>query len=187
MHKVGIRIFNWGTPKQWLSNSTLTIWHKNISHIQVNMMISQARRTANYGIMLDESTRGETKQFIICLMFWDLDKEMPIAQVPYLKKIMRCNSETVAKTVIQMLEASQLNLQNCSVWLTDNTAYLSGKDKGAIALFNKWTNSSTIRIGCGLHILHIILTNFEQEAFGKLSSTIGFQKTKHPFMLLTLA
>ncbi|RIB18709.1 hypothetical protein C2G38_2309564 [Gigaspora rosea] len=57
------------------------------------MMISQARRTANYEIMLDESTRGETKQFIICLIFWDLDKEMPIAQVTHLKNIMRCNGQ----------------------------------------------------------------------------------------------
>jgi hypothetical protein len=34
--------------------------------------------------------------------------------------------------------------------------------------------------------MHIILTNFEQAAFGKLPSAIGFQKIQHPFTLLYL-
>ncbi|RIB30789.1 hypothetical protein C2G38_2151764 [Gigaspora rosea] len=105
----------------------LAIRISQVGQVSVRSTI-ECIKTANYRIMLDESTRVETKQFVICLIFWDLDKEIPVAQ----------------------------------------------------------TNSSTIQIGCGLHILHIILTNFEQEAFGKLSSTIGFQKTKHLFMLFTL-
>ena len=35
--------------------------------------------------------------------------------------------------------------------------------------------------------MHIILTNFEETAFGKTSTTIGFSKEKHPFNLLYLA
>ncbi|RIB11790.1 hypothetical protein C2G38_2102710, partial [Gigaspora rosea] len=52
---------------------------------------------------------------------------------------------------------------------TNNTSYMSGDKKGAVALFNKKTNGNSLRIGCGLHIIQIIMNHLEQEAFGALS------------------
>lgn len=37
-----------------------------------------------------------------------------------------------------------------------------------------------------MHVLHLILNNFEEIAFGKLPITMGFSKTRHPFNLLYL-
>ena len=64
---------------------------------------------------------------------------------------------------------------------------MSGRHNGAILKFNQIASSNAIRIGCGLHIIHIVLANFEQEAFGKRKNTIGFSRTSHPFNLLYLA
>ncbi|RIB05445.1 hypothetical protein C2G38_596117 [Gigaspora rosea] len=58
---------------------------------------------------------------------------------------------------------------------------MSGHVNGAIVKFNKLANSNSIRIGCGLHIINIVFTNFENEAFGCIS---GFSRKPHPFNLL---
>ena len=61
---------------------------------------------------------------------------------------------------------------------------MSGEKKGAVVLFNQNTNSNSIRIGCGLHIIQIILNNFEQEAFGTISNGTGFSRKPHIYNLL---
>ncbi|RIB20651.1 hypothetical protein C2G38_2178764 [Gigaspora rosea] len=63
---------------------------------------------------------------------------------------------------------------------------MSGNKKGAIVQFNKKANIDTVRIGCGMHVMHIVFLNFE-EAFGKLPSSIGFSRTPQPYNLLYLA
>ncbi|RIA81646.1 hypothetical protein C1645_836670 [Glomus cerebriforme] len=65
-------------------------------------------------------------------------------------------------------------------------SFMSDDHNGAIVLFNKMNESNSIRIGCGLHIMHIVFNNFEKVAFGKLSSTIGFTKIAHPYNLAYL-
>ncbi|CAG8852975.1 486_t:CDS:2, partial [Gigaspora margarita] len=89
-------------PKQWFSTSTMAMWHKDISQIQVKELLFCIQKVSSYGVMIDESTRD-----IKC-----------------------CNGETIAKTVKEIIQASNLDVQNCLVWLTDNTAYLTGKNKG---------------------------------------------------------
>src|SRR3954451_8804663 len=70
---------------------------------------------------------------------------------------------------------------------SDNTAYMSGNKKGAVVLYNKKTKSNSIRIGCGLHIIQIVMNHFEQTAFGKLPNNTGFSRQPHPYNLLYLA
>jgi len=66
-------------------------------------------------------------------------------------------------------------------------AYMAGKNNGAVKLFSQMTNNQCFRIPCSLHVAHIILTSFENIAFGKLASSVGFSKQSHPFNLLYLA
>ncbi|CAG8464337.1 12520_t:CDS:2 [Cetraspora pellucida] len=58
-------------PKQWFSVSTLVTWHKDISQIQVNRLLSYVQKVESFGVIVNKSTRRETKQFVMCLMFWD--------------------------------------------------------------------------------------------------------------------
>ena len=64
---------------------------------------------------------------------------------------------------------------------------MSGQVGGAVAKFNWLAKCNCIQIPCGLYVLHLILNNFEETAFGKLSTNIGFSKTWHSFNLLYLA
>jgi len=102
----------------------------------------------------------------------------------HLKDIDSCDDRSVSQAVQKTIENAHIDIKKCSVWLRDNTAYMSGNQNGAIALFNKETNSDVIRIGCDLHIMHIVYNNFEQAAFGKLSSAIGFTQIAHPYYML---
>ena len=56
---------------------------------------------------------------------------------------------------------------------------MSGVIGRAIIKFNQIFKSNTFQILCTLHVMHIILTNFEEKAFGKTSTSIGFLKEKH--------
>jgi hypothetical protein len=71
-------------------------------------------------------------------------------------------------------------------FLSDNTNYMSRATGSAVVKFNQISGSKAFQIPCTLHVMHIILTNFEELAFGKTSITIGFTKEKHPFNLLWL-
>jgi hypothetical protein len=89
-----------------------------------------------------------------------------------LKDIPRCNSETVSNIVIQSIQEDGLDITKCILWVTDNTAYMASNKKGGVTLFNKKTGVNAL--GCGLHIMQIIFSHFEQAAFGTLSNSTGF-------------
>ncbi|GBB89377.1 hypothetical protein RclHR1_16030006 [Rhizophagus clarus] len=173
------------SPQNCLSTSTLHTWHKDVSQIYINNHISQIANAPVFGIMVDESTRGEIKNFVLCYQVWDEKEQMPIVTMSCLKDIPKCNSETVSNIVIQSIQEDGLDITKCILWVTDNTAYMSSDKNGAVSLFNKKTGTSTFRIGCGLHIIQIIFNHFEQEAFGKIST--GFSRKLHPYNLLYLA
>ncbi|RIB28334.1 hypothetical protein C2G38_2158233 [Gigaspora rosea] len=44
---------------------------------------------------------------------------------------------------------------------------MRGYNGGAVAKFNQLAKSNCTRIPCGLHVLHLILNNFEETAFNK--------------------
>ncbi|RIB13682.1 hypothetical protein C2G38_2324984, partial [Gigaspora rosea] len=167
-------------PKGWLSRGRVTTWHKQVSELAISNLAKNTQQTSVFGISADESTRGQDKNLIICFMYWDKEQNYPIASMVSLQIIKRCNADTIAKSVIDICHRYQLNTQKCATWLTDNTAYMSN---GAIVKLNKLANSNSIRIGCGLHIINIVFTNFENEAFGHVS---GFSRKPYPFNLLYL-
>lgn len=173
-------------PKKWLSRSTLSTWHQEVANLEVHSTITQLSEVNSYGIMVDESTRGENKYLVIVFAFWSYVENFPLAKVIELKVISKCDSVTIATNVLNLIEEKKLDPKACSVWITDNTAYMSGKHNGAVLKYNRMSSSNAVRIGCGLHIIHIVLTNFEQAAFGKRKNTIGFSRVAHPFNLLYL-
>lgn len=174
-------------PRDWLSSSTLRTWHKNISELQFNEQIYQVKNALAFGIMVDESTRGQLKNLILCYQYWDEKNQLPNVIVAQLQNVIKCNANTVSDVIINHIQEYGLDIKKCIVWTTDNTSYMSSDKKGAVALFNKKVNGNSLRIGCGLHIIQIIMNHFEQEAFGTLANTTGFSRKPHLYNLLYLA
>ncbi|CAJ0762738.1 18054_t:CDS:2 [Entrophospora sp. SA101] len=56
-------------PKKWLSHSTLSTWHQEVANLEVHSTITQLSEVNSYGIMVDESTRGENKYLVIVFAF----------------------------------------------------------------------------------------------------------------------
>ncbi|CAG8790230.1 7815_t:CDS:2, partial [Racocetra persica] len=144
-------------------------------------------RFFGYDIMADESTRGEMKVLIICLLYWNHIKEKPIITVLKVKDLIHYNAETISTEVFEACQQKEIDPQKYHFWLTDNTAYMSSKANGAIAKFNSLAASKSFRIPCGLHATHIALTNFKNKAFGKLDTVKGLSLKEHPYNLFNLA
>ncbi|CAB5207350.1 uncharacterized protein OCT59_018386 [Rhizophagus irregularis] len=87
--------------------------------------------------MVDESTRGQTKNFVLCYQFWNEKDQSPVAILAQLQHIPKCNADTVSETVIKNIQECGLEFKKCVLWVTDNTAYMSGEKKGAVVLYNK--------------------------------------------------
>jgi hypothetical protein len=155
--------------------------------LHFNKKISQAINAPAFGVMIDESTRGQTKNLVLCYQFWIEEDQLPVVLIAQLQNVIKCNAEVVSDVVVTHIQESGLDAKKCILWVTDNTSYMSGDKKGAIVLFNKKTNVNSIRIGCGLHIIQIIMNHFELNAFGTLSNSTGFLRKLHLYNLLYLA
>lgn len=175
-------------PDKWFSTSTLVGWHKDVAAIHVNQNCLEATKSkfSAYGIMADESTRGDQKIFIICFMFWNYIANSPNIVLLELEDLKECNGQSVAHSVTNACKKYNIDPQLCLTWMTDNTAYMSGKQGGAVVLFNQKNQASSFRISCGLHSVHIMMIHFENAVFGKPTVETGFSNQKHPFNLLYL-
>ncbi|CAG8757121.1 546_t:CDS:1 [Racocetra persica] len=176
-------------PQHWVTSKTLARWNKEIAALSLNQNLPKdtSSRFFGYGIMADESTRGEKKILIICFSYWDANKLKPTITIVKVTDITRCNAETVSTTVFEMCKEKGIDPQKYHYWVTDNTAYMSSEANGAIAKFNSLAISQSFRIPCGLHATHIALINFENMAFEKLDSIKELSLKKHSFNLLNLA
>ncbi|RIB26291.1 hypothetical protein C2G38_2030320 [Gigaspora rosea] len=97
-------------PQNWISASTLRTWHHDISNFHITTQISQIKQAPVFGIMVDESTRGETKNLVICYQAWNEQNQSPIALMTHLKNILGCNSETVSNVVIESIQNEGLDV-----------------------------------------------------------------------------
>ena len=70
-------------PIRWLSRSTLSTWHKEVAQLEINSTIKQLSKSTSYGIMVDESTRGENKYLVVVFTFWSFNENSPIAKATY--------------------------------------------------------------------------------------------------------
>ena len=185
-------VFNFLTgdnTQSWISAATISRWHREVSELHVRNIFQQANQSKHFafGIVADESGRGKKKILLECFMFWNSAKNMPDIVLLETKDIQHCNSNTISQALIGSCTKYNLNTAQCLIFLFDNTNYMSGQVGGAVAKFNKLAKCNCTRIPCELHVLHLILNNFEETAFGKLPTNIGFSKTQHPFNLLYLA
>ncbi|CAG8600517.1 10933_t:CDS:2, partial [Gigaspora margarita] len=64
-------------PKDWLSSSTLHTWHKDVSELQFNEQTYQVKNALAFGIIVDESTRGQLKILTLCYQYWDEKNQSP--------------------------------------------------------------------------------------------------------------
>ncbi|CAG8741236.1 35001_t:CDS:2 [Gigaspora margarita] len=174
-------------PNKWFSVKTLIGWHNDVAKIYLNQQsnIIESFKFSVYGIMADESKRGDCKIFI-CFTYWNSNANLPQATLLEMKDLSNCSGSTVANIVAETCITYKINPQKCYTWTTDNTAYMSGSKSGAITLFNNKILSDSFRISCGMHSAHIMITHFENSAFGKLDVNTGFSTQKHPFNLLYL-
>ncbi|RIB03511.1 hypothetical protein C2G38_2224865 [Gigaspora rosea] len=144
-------------PQNCLATSTLCIWHQDVSELQFNKQIYQIK---------DE-------------------EQLPSVIVAQLQHIVKCNADTMSNIVIKHIQECDLNVKNCIIWITNNTSYMSGDKKGAVVLFNKKTKGNSLRIGCGFHIIQIIINQFEQKAFDLYSGLMGFHYNQYQLPLRT--
>jgi hypothetical protein len=177
------------TPTNWVHPSTLARWNKEIAalSLQENHPNQNISQFFGYGIMADESTQGEKKILIICFSYWNFVKNRPIIIVVKIKDVLRCNADTASTQALQICNETSMDPKNCHFWLTDNTAYMASKTGGAVAKFNKISQSQSFQIPCGLHAVHIALMNFENAAFGKIDAIKGLSLKEHPYNVLNLA
>ncbi|RIB24662.1 hypothetical protein C2G38_2139166 [Gigaspora rosea] len=133
-------------PRDWLSTSTLRTWHQDVSELQFKEQINQIRNALTFGIMIDESTRGQIKNLVLCYQYWNENDQLPSVIVAQLQHVIKCNANTISDVVIKHIQECNLEVKKCTIWTTDNTSYMSGDKKGAVVLFNKKTNGNSLRI-----------------------------------------
>ncbi len=176
-------------PDKWIATGTVSRWNQEIARLftSESLSVDGESRFFTYGVMADESTRGEKKIFIVCFAYWNNKKEEPMLTLATMTDINRCTGIEVANTVLQACKDYKFDPIKCNYWLTDNAAYMSGLKAGAVATFNLQSHAQAHRIPCGIHSVHIAITKFEAEAFGKLNSSSASHLIEHPSNVLKLA
>ncbi|CAG8841654.1 7562_t:CDS:1, partial [Racocetra persica] len=140
-----------------ISAQSVIRWNKEISEIHVNKMFNRSSCSEyfTFGIAADESTRGQHKIFVLCVMFWNSKDNKPDFQVLSMKDLNSCKRKSVAQAIFDTFSHFKLNAQQCFVCISDNTNYMSGKAGGAISLFNQLNNANLFRIPCAFHVARI--------------------------------
>ncbi|CAG8830215.1 7311_t:CDS:2, partial [Gigaspora margarita] len=125
-----ITFFTGETLDKKLSIGTLSRWNREVSTISLeqNRPRTSQLLSYSYGVMADESTRGDKKVFLVCFLHWSEQYNKPMATLAKMVDLNRCNGAIVAKTVKETCEENKLDPRQCGFWLTDNTAYMSGKN-----------------------------------------------------------
>lgn len=94
-------------PQNWLATTTLNTWHKDMSKIYIDTQINQLANASAYGIMVDESTRGEIKNFIMCYQFWNQSCQAPAAIMTHLQifyDVMRILFQILLLNVLNVMD-----------------------------------------------------------------------------------
>jgi hypothetical protein len=176
------------SPETWVSKSTLSRWNKEVAELTITENLPNSTSIfASYGILADESTRGDKKIFLVSVSHWNTIKEEPILTILTMRDLDSCTSTNVSTSVLETIRSFNLNVSNCLYWLTDNTSYMSGSKNGAVVDFNQRSGANASRIPCGLHVVHIAATTFENTTFGKVGSPSGLSLNPHPFNVINLA
>ncbi|RIB26582.1 hypothetical protein C2G38_2138235 [Gigaspora rosea] len=152
-----------------------------ISELHITTQISQIAQASAFGVMVDESTRGELKNLIICYQAWNKHKQFPTLTMVHLKNIFKCNSETISNAIIESIQKEGLDIKKCILWTTDICHQT--KMVQLLSLTKK-----LVQIHFELTVYFILCRlYFEQDAFGNLPTTAEFSRIPHSYNLLYLA
>src|SRR5690242_9463580 len=84
-------------PKSYLSPSTLSRWTKEVAEISIQDNIPQfLNRFSSYRILANESTREEKKIFLVCIFYWNENKQEPMLTILNIKDLDCCSASTVS-------------------------------------------------------------------------------------------
>ena len=72
-------------------------------HVKKIFNQSNNSRFYTFGIMADESTRGQQKIFVLCMMFWNCKTNTPDFQLLEMKNLDHCNANLLHKQYIALL------------------------------------------------------------------------------------
>ncbi|CAG8824933.1 9177_t:CDS:2, partial [Racocetra persica] len=84
----------------WLSKETLSRWNKEVAKISLyqNRPGNPHSTSYSYGVMADESTRGDKKVFLVCFSYWDAYKNQPMITLAKMIDLNKYSGAIVAKT-----------------------------------------------------------------------------------------
>ncbi|CAG8641684.1 14153_t:CDS:2, partial [Funneliformis caledonium] len=69
----------------------------------------------SFGVLVDESTRGEAKYFVLCYQFWNQKDQVPVITVAHFEDISSCNANTVSNTVTKFIQQDGLSFDKCAL------------------------------------------------------------------------
>ncbi|CAJ0881903.1 11376_t:CDS:2, partial [Entrophospora sp. SA101] len=135
------------SPESWLSHRTLARWNKEVAQVVIHDNLpNKDCRFFSYGIIADESTRGEKKIFLVCLPYWNHHTNEPLLSIIRMVDIERCSAIVVCDTIIESCQSYNICTNKCLYWLTDNTGYMSGEKGGAKITFGSNPNPSGLSL-----------------------------------------
>src|SRR2546423_1177195 len=94
-----------------ISTQTIIRWNKEISEMHVNEIFNQSDNSKFYtfGIMADESTRGQQKIFVLCMIFWNCKTNAPDFRLLEMKNLDYCTGKSVAQAIYSTFEHFKIN------------------------------------------------------------------------------
>ncbi|CAB5191324.1 unnamed protein product [Rhizophagus irregularis] len=101
--------------------------------------------------MLDESTRGRHKIFVLCVILWNSKNNKPDFQVLEMKDLATCTGISVAQAIYDIFDHFKVNSEQYFVCISDNTNYMSGKSGGAISVQSLYLISRVVLIYSEFH------------------------------------
>ncbi|CAG8777466.1 10135_t:CDS:1, partial [Funneliformis caledonium] len=96
-----------------ISSRSIIRWNKEISEIHVNQIFNQdiLSEFFTFGIMLDESTRGQHKIFVLCVIFWNSRINKPDFQVLEMRDLATCTGKSIAQAIYDIFDHFKINPQ----------------------------------------------------------------------------
>lgn len=136
-----------------ISYKSIIRWNKEISKIHVNQIFDQNNLSEffTFEVMLDESTWGEHKIFVLCIIFWNSKNNKPDFQVLEMKDLATCTGISVAQAIYDIFDHFKVNSEQYFVCISDNTNYMSGKSGGAISVQSLYLISRVVLIYSEFH------------------------------------
>ncbi|CAG8652379.1 9560_t:CDS:2, partial [Cetraspora pellucida] len=106
----------------WLATNILQVGQASlcstaeyISELYFRRQITQIMNAPVFGVIIDESTRGQTKNVVLCYQFWSNENQLLIAMVAQLQNVIKCNAEVISDIVATHIQKNGLDVKKCKL------------------------------------------------------------------------